>query len=130
MSNLPPRSGLRLWIYQCHCSPDYCLPLRFRACYPYVYYGRCGQRSTIRCVDKKCGSFGKMNDIDILIIDKTGTVTEGKPSVEKIVTVDPDYSEEEVLQYIVSLNALSEHPLAEATLKYGEKKGDSPAQYK
>src|SRR5690606_4514396 len=70
---------------------------------------------------KNAESLERMNGIDILIIDKTGTVTEGKPSVEKVLSVDDNYSEMDVLQYIVSLNALSEHPLAEATVQFAEK---------
>lgn len=62
-----------------------------------------------------------LNKIEILIVDKTGTITEGKPSVEKI-GVSEAYSEEKVLQYIASLNQNSEHPLAEATTKYGKEK--------
>src|SRR5690606_9601188 len=70
---------------------------------------------------KNAEALERMNKIDTLIIDKTGTVTEGKPSVEKVLSVDDKYSEREVLQYIASLNALSEHPLAEATSQYAEK---------
>ncbi|WP_435654792.1 heavy metal translocating P-type ATPase [Cellulophaga baltica] len=60
-----------------------------------------------------------MNTVDTLIIDKTGTITEGKPTVENI-GLTSDFSEDELLKYIVSLNSLSEHPLAAATLKYGK----------
>lgn len=69
---------------------------------------------------KNAESLEKMNAIDVVIIDKTGTVTEGKPSVEKVVSVNPDYSEKNVLEKIVALNSSSEHPLAQATLRYGE----------
>lgn len=69
---------------------------------------------------KNAESLEKMNAIDVLVIDKTGTVTEGKPSVEKVVSVNPAYSEKDILQKIVALNGSSEHPLAQATLKYGE----------
>lgn len=69
---------------------------------------------------KNAESLEKMNAIDVLVIDKTGTVTEGKPSVEKVVSVNSGHSEKDILQKIVSLNASSEHPLAQATLKYGE----------
>src|SRR5690606_24637177 len=55
-------------------------------------------------------------------IDKTGTVTEGKPSVEKVVSATRDFSQEDVVQKIISLNSHSEHPLAQATLHYGEEK--------
>ncbi|MBD0836049.1 heavy metal translocating P-type ATPase [Aestuariibaculum suncheonense] len=61
-----------------------------------------------------------MDKVDALIIDKTGTITEGKPSVEKIGVFNETLTEEKVLQYIVSLNTNSEHPLAEATVKYGK----------
>ena len=64
-------------------------------------------------------SLEKMNSIDIVIIDKTGTVTEGKPSVEKVISITPEISEEEILQKIISLNSSSEHPLAQATIRYG-----------
>ncbi len=69
---------------------------------------------------KNAEALERMNEIDTLIIDKTGTITEGKPSVETVVSVNEDYSNEEVLTYISSLNNESEHPLAEATVKYGK----------
>ena len=62
-----------------------------------------------------------LNKIEILIVDKTGTITEGKPSVEKIGASEA-YSGEKILQYIASLNQHSEHPLATATTKYGKEK--------
>jgi Cu2+-exporting ATPase len=67
-------------------------------------------------------SLEKMNSIDIVIIDKTGTVTEGKPSVEKVISITPGISDEEVLKKIISLNSSSEHPLAQATIRYGANK--------
>ncbi|PYF77068.1 copper-transporting P-type ATPase [Pedobacter nutrimenti] len=69
---------------------------------------------------KNAESLEKMNAIDVVIIDKTGTVTEGKPSVEKIVSADPGFTEMELLEKIVALNNSSEHPLAQATLRYGQ----------
>ena len=68
---------------------------------------------------KNAEALEKLGKIDTLIIDKTGTITEGKPTVEKIGTFSNGFSESEVLQYIVSLNNNSEHPLAEATVKFG-----------
>ncbi len=69
---------------------------------------------------KNAEALEKMDKVDTLIVDKTGTITEGKPTVEKIGSFDTGYTESEVLQYIVSLNSKSEHPLAEATVKYGK----------
>lgn len=69
---------------------------------------------------KNAEALEKMDKVDTLIVDKTGTITEGKPTVEKVGSFDNGFSESEVLQYIVSLNNQSEHPLAEATVKYGK----------
>ena len=69
---------------------------------------------------KNAEALEKMVKVDTLIIDKTGTITEGKPTVEKVGAFGGNFSEKEVLQYIVSLNNMSEHPLAEATVKYGK----------
>ena len=65
----------------------------------------------------------KMHKVDTLIIDKTGTITEGKPSLEKVVGSGSAFSEKQVLQYIASLNQLSEHPLARATVVYAKEQG-------
>ncbi|MEZ4968511.1 MAG: heavy metal translocating P-type ATPase [Flavobacteriaceae bacterium] len=72
---------------------------------------------------KNAEALEKMNKIDTLVIDKTGTITAGKPSVEKVVVATKDYSEEKALQYMVSLSQLSKHPLAEATVVYGKELG-------
>ncbi|MGY3054728.1 heavy metal translocating P-type ATPase [Pedobacter sp. UYEF25] len=71
---------------------------------------------------KNAESLERMDKMDVVVIDKTGTVTEGKPSVEKIISVDEKYSEEDILEKIIALNKNSEHPLAQATLRYGEEK--------
>ncbi len=70
---------------------------------------------------KNAEALENMNKIDTLIVDKTGTLTEGKPSVEKVVS-EEGFKEDEVLQQIASLNKYSEHPLAEAIVKYGKEK--------
>ncbi|TVZ26870.1 Cu2+-exporting ATPase [Gillisia sp. Hel_I_86] len=71
---------------------------------------------------KNAEALEQMDKVDVLIIDKTGTITEGKPSVEKVVALTSIYSEEQALQYISSVNSMSEHPLAEATVKYAKEK--------
>ncbi len=71
---------------------------------------------------KNATALEEMDKIDVVIIDKTGTVTEGKPSVEKVISSSSDFSEFDVIQLITSLNNNSEHPLAQATLRFGEEK--------
>lgn len=48
---------------------------------------------------------------NVVITDKTGTLTEGKPSLEQIITLQ-DYSEKELVQFTANINANSEHPIA------------------
>ena len=69
---------------------------------------------------KNAEALEKMDKVDTLIVDKTGTITEGKPTVEKIGVFGERFRESEILQLISSLNSSSEHPLAEATVKYGK----------
>ena len=70
---------------------------------------------------KNAEALEKMNKVDTLIVDKTGTITEGKPSVEKVIAVN-DIDEDALVQYIASLNQYSEHPLAEAIVNFGKSK--------
>lgn len=70
---------------------------------------------------KNAETLEDLHKVDTLIVDKTGTITEGKPSVDKIITAE-NAKENEVLQHIISLNQHSEHPLAQATLDYAETK--------
>ena len=69
---------------------------------------------------KNAEALEKMDKVDTLIVDKTGTITEGKPTVEKMGSFGEQFRESEILQLIASLNSSSEHPLAEATVKYGK----------
>jgi Cu2+-exporting ATPase len=54
-----------------------------------------------------------MEKVDTLVVDKTGTLTEGKPQVQIIVPA-AGFTQEQVLGYAASLEKLSEHPLAQA----------------
>ena len=71
---------------------------------------------------KNAEALEKMHKVDILIVDKTGTITEGKPAVEKVGSFSSSLDENNILEIIVALNSNSEHPLAEATLVYGKEK--------
>jgi Cu+-exporting ATPase len=62
--------------------------------------------------------FGK---VDTLIIDKTGTLTEGKPTLTSVVP-QPEFDESGLLQLVASLERSSEHPLAAAIVKGAEAK--------
>jgi heavy metal translocating P-type ATPase len=79
-----------------------------------------GKGAKLGVLIKNAEAIEKMNKIDVLITDKTGTITEGKPSVEKIVVKEGD--EKEVLGKIASLNQSSEHPLAAAVVAFAKSK--------
>ena len=72
---------------------------------------------------KNAEALENMNKVNVLITDKTGTITEGKPSVEKVYSVDNN--EDILLQKIASLNQYSEHPLAQAVVNYAKTKNVS-----
>jgi len=63
-----------------------------------------------------------MAKANILIVDKTGTLTEGKPSVEKVIAFE-GFTEAELITAAASLNRQSEHPLAHAIVHYVSQKG-------
>lgn len=71
---------------------------------------------------KNAEALERMEKVDTLVVDKTGTLTEGKPAVVGIETAEGQ-SEDEVLRIAASLERMSEHPLAQAVVKAAEQKG-------
>lgn len=59
--------------------------------------------------------------INAVVLDKTGTVTMGKPVVTDLIASD-DYTEDQLMQIAASIEKLSEHPLAEAIVARGKEK--------
>jgi len=64
----------------------------------------------------------RMEKVDTLIMDKTGTLTEGRPAVTAIVPAE-GFEEAEVLRLAAAVEKPSEHPLAEAIVRAAEAKG-------
>lgn len=69
---------------------------------------------------KNAEALEMMNKVNVLITDKTGTITQGKPSVEKLFAIDN--KNDELLKLVSSLNQFSEHPLGEAVVEYAKEK--------
>ncbi len=63
----------------------------------------------------------KMRDVDTLVVDKTGTLTLGKPQLVDLV-VEGGFAENDALALIASLERASEHPLAQAIVKSAEER--------
>jgi len=62
-----------------------------------------------------------MEKVNILVVDKTGTLTEGKPKITRIHTIDP-VSESNLLQWTASVEKVSEHPLANAIVSEAQER--------
>ncbi|MBR8830522.1 MAG: putative copper-transporting ATPase PacS [Chroococcopsis gigantea SAG 12.99] len=58
--------------------------------------------------------------LQTIVFDKTGTLTQGKPSVTKFLSVESTAGEMNLLQWSAAVEKLSEHPLAEAVVKYAQ----------
>jgi len=81
-----------------------------------------GKGAQVGVLIKNAEALERMEKIDTLVIDKTGTLTEGKPTVTKIVSAD-DFNEDELLAFAASLEQGSEHPLAHAIVVAAKDKG-------
>jgi Cu+-exporting ATPase len=81
-----------------------------------------GRGATDGVLIKNAEALEIMEKVDTLVVDKTGTLTEGKP---KLVAVQAEqgFTEDEVLNIAASLERYSEHPLAEAIVAGAEEKG-------
>jgi len=79
-----------------------------------------GKGAQLGVLIKNAEALERMNKVNVVIVDKTGTLTEGKPSVEKVVSFKDN--ENDLLQKIAALNQHSEHPLAKAVVDYAKEK--------
>jgi Cu+-exporting ATPase len=86
-----------------------------------------GKGATLGVLIKNAEALEIMEKVDTLVVDKTGTLTAGKP---KLVAVQATggFAEDEVLQLAATLERASEHPLAEAIVRGAEDRGMTPGQ--
>jgi len=106
-------NGIAVLIIACPCALGLATPMSVM-----VGVGRGAQSGVLI---KNAEALEKMNEVNTLIIDKTGTITEGKPSVENVIPVNGK-DEDTLIKYVASLNQYSEHPLATAIVNYGKSK--------
>ena len=69
----------------------------------------------------------RMEKVDTLVVDKTGTLTEGKPKVVSVVAAE-GFDESEILRLAASVEIASEHPLAHAIVAAAKERGIEPAR--
>ncbi len=83
-----------------------------------------GKGATAGVLIKNAEALEVMEKVDTLVVDKTGTLTEGKPSLVAVAHT-AGFDEETVLRLAASLERASEHPLAEAIVRGAESRGIS-----
>ena len=68
----------------------------------------------------------KAQQLNAIVLDKTGTITKGEPTLTDVLVSNHQYNEISVLKMAASVEKFSEHPLAQAIVKGAEEKGLSP----
>jgi P-type Cu+ transporter len=90
-----------------------------------------GRGATQGVLFRDAAAIENLRKVDTLIIDKTGTLTEGHPAFDRVVPA-PGFAADEVLRIAASLDQGSEHPLAEAIVRAAREKGlnlDKPEEF-
>ena len=72
---------------------------------------------------KSAESLETLHSVDTIVLDKTGTITAGHPSVTDILVLDPTLTQEAFLTQAAAVEADSEHPLAMAIVQHAKEKG-------
>ena len=86
-----------------------------------------GRAATRGILFRDAAAIEHFRKVDTLIVDKTGTLTEGKPAFDRAVPTDA-FTADEVLRIAASLDLGSEHPLADAIVRAARAKGLALAQ--
>lgn len=81
-----------------------------------------GRAATQGILFRDAAAIEALRKVDTLIVDKTGTLTEGKPAFERVIAA-PGTSEQDVLRLAASLDQGSEHPLAQAIVREARRRG-------
>ena len=103
--------------------PDHRVPVRAR---PRDADGDHGRHRPWRrrsaCSIKNAEALERFEKVDTLVVDKTGTLTEGKPALVNVIALAP-FAENEVLRLAAAIEQASEHPLAAAIVEGARDRG-------
>ncbi len=83
-----------------------------------------GRGATLGVLVKDAEALERLGKVDTLVVDKTGTLTEGRPTVVEILPA-PGWDEARVLALAAALESHSEHPLAGAVVRAAKERGVS-----
>lgn len=106
--------GISVLVISCPCALGLATPVA-------IMVGT-GQGATHGILIKSAEALETAHTIDTMVLDKTGTITEGKPQVTDVLTA-PGITEEYLLTIAASIEKPSEHPLAEAILSEAVRRG-------
>jgi P-type Cu+ transporter len=107
-------NAVAVLIIACPCALGLATPMSIMAA--------TGRAATQGVLFRDAAAIEGMRKIDTLIVDKTGTLTEGKPAFDRVVAA-PGYRDEDVLQIAASIDQGSEHPLAHAIVDEARRRG-------
>jgi Cu+-exporting ATPase len=107
-------NAVAVLIIACPCALGLATPMSIMAA--------TGRAATQGVLFRDAAAIEGMRKIDTLIVDKTGTLTEGKPAFDSVVAA-PGFTEGEVMQIAASIDQGSEHPLAHAIVAEAHKRG-------
>ena len=79
-----------------------------------------GKGAQLGILIKSAENLEILSQADTVVLDKTGTMTQGKPQVTEVIPID--MSEDELLKFAASIEAFSEHPLAKSIVQYVQEK--------
>ncbi len=116
VSGQPSRAlvaGVSVLVISCPCALGLATPVAIM-----VGTGRGAQNGTLF---KSAESLEALQSVQTIVLDKTGTVTEGKPTVTDLLP-EVSHTEEELLCVAASLEAYSEHPLADAIVRCAQER--------
>ena len=107
-------NGVSVLIIACPCALGLATPMSIMVA--------TGKAATQGILFRDAAAIERLRDVDTLIVDKTGTLTEGRPAFERAVAA-PGVAEDEVLRLAASLDQGSEHPLADAIVRAARERG-------
>ncbi len=113
-------AGIAVLVIACPCALGLATPIAIM-----VGTGRAAQ---LGILIKNSDALQSASHLTHLVMDKTGTLTEGRPSITKIYCTAPEYDEAQLLTLALSLETGSEHPLAAAVVRAAEQQGLTAAE--
>ena len=116
-------NAVAVLIIACPCALGLATPMSIMAA--------TGRAATQGILFRDAAAIEGMRKVDTLIVDKTGTLTEGKPAFDSVVPA-PGFTEQDVLQAAASIDQGSEHPLAHAIVAEARERGlslDKPESF-